>query len=265
MEMYNNKFVMTVIVDGQIQKELANGQVNLPLKTEYIIRLRNKHNRRAICKLYIDGENVSGGGFIIPANSCIDVERPVDVAKKFKFVSLDSEEAHDYGKNGDNIDKIKGTIVADFALEKHWTISSHVTYRYPTVPCYVNHSIQPRYKRLSEGYLDLDSFSENPAKCFETPPLFGSSALKDGATVEGDYSSQRFSSVYFSPEDNWTKIRLFLQGYEPQIKIANAEINNLKMENFSKDEELFRLEKELLELQKLKTKREIEKLKAELA
>jgi hypothetical protein len=37
------------------------------------------------------------------------------------------------------------------------------------------------------------------------------------------------------------------------------------MENFSKDEELFRLEKELLELQKLKTKREIEKLKAELA
>jgi len=42
-------------------------------------------------------------------------------------------------------------------------------------------------------------------------------------------------------------------------------INNLNMENFSKDEELFRLEKELLELQKLKTKREIEKLKAELA
>jgi hypothetical protein len=92
--------------------------------------------------------------------------------------------------------------------------------------------------------------------------------LNDGATVEGSYSSQKFRSTIFDHENNWSTIRLFLQGYEPQVKLRSGEVDNKigsKTESFLKDQELINLEKELLELQKQKTKKEIEKLKLELA
>ena len=111
---------MTIFINGTIAKELANGQINIPFGSEYKIRIRNKHNRRSVCKISIDGENISGEGFVIGANSFVDIERPVDVDRKFKFVSLDSEEAYDHGKNGPNYNKIKGVISADFALEKEY-------------------------------------------------------------------------------------------------------------------------------------------------
>jgi len=59
---YSNKFVMCVLHHGHPLKELANGMVSLPFGAEYALRLRNKNNRRAVVKLFIDGENVSGGG-----------------------------------------------------------------------------------------------------------------------------------------------------------------------------------------------------------
>lgn len=115
---YSNKFVLSVLVNGHIQQELSNGCVPLPFDAEYILRFRNKHNRRAVVKFWIDGENVSGNGYLIEANSHTDIKRHRDVDKSFKFVSLDSEDAIDHGKNGPNEDKIKGTIEARFYLEK---------------------------------------------------------------------------------------------------------------------------------------------------
>lgn len=115
---YSNKFVLCVLLNGKPQEELANGQVKLPFGAEYALRLRNRNNRRAVVKLYIDGENVSGGGYVIPANDYVDIKRHHDVDRAFKFVALNSEDAIDYGKNGPNDDKVKGTIEARFYLEK---------------------------------------------------------------------------------------------------------------------------------------------------
>ena len=115
---YSNKFVMCVLLNGRPQKELANGVVSLPFGTEYALRFRNKNNRRAVVQIYIDGENVSGGGYVVNAHSYVDIKRHHDIDRAFKFVSLDSEDAVDYGKDGPNEDKVKGTIEARFYLEK---------------------------------------------------------------------------------------------------------------------------------------------------
>ena len=115
---FSNSFVVCILVDGKPQKELANGTVKVPFDTEYAVRLRNKNSRRAVAHIYIDGEKVSGGGYIIPAKDHVDIKRHNDKDRAFKFVSLDSEEAVDFGKNGPNPDKVKGTIEVRVHLEK---------------------------------------------------------------------------------------------------------------------------------------------------
>ncbi len=115
---YSNKFVFCVLVNGRPQKELANGQISLPFGVEYALRLRNKNNRRAVVEIWIDGENVSGGGYVVNAHDYVDIKRHHDIDRAFKFVSLDSEDAIEHGKNGPNHDKVKGTIEARFRLEK---------------------------------------------------------------------------------------------------------------------------------------------------
>lgn len=115
---YSNHFVMAVMVNGQARGELANGIVKMPFNTEYTLRFKNKNNRRAVVKIFVDGENVSGGGYVINAKDHIDIKRHHDKDRAFKFVSLDSPEAVEDGKNGPNEDKTKGTIEARFYLEK---------------------------------------------------------------------------------------------------------------------------------------------------
>ena len=319
---YNNRFVVTILSDGNILKELANGSVPIEFNSEYKIRLRNKHSRRAICQLSIDGEDISGGGFIIPANSFIDIERPHNVAKKFKFVDLESEEAYDFGKNGQNYDKVKGTIVANFALEKEVAyVPIRVPYYpdpiwYPYLPkktwypdpigsfpglwcqseqkdC-LNDNLNSSLKLRSQSLNQISSVSSvSSVSCVNpTPPnssratlevreTFDSHNLKDGATVEGSNSNQRFSSVYFNHEEEWTTVKLFLQGFDSEDRLVDPAIcqkinykfkenkkplEDLKLEinKLFKDNELEDLEKQLLELKKLKVKKEIEKLQKEL-
>lgn len=115
---YSNRFVACVLVGDTPQQELANGTVRIPFGTEYAIRLRNKNNRRAVAKIFIDGENVSEGGYIIAAHGHTDIRRHASKDCAFKFVDLDSPEAVDAGKNGPNDNKEKGLIVVHFHLEK---------------------------------------------------------------------------------------------------------------------------------------------------
>jgi hypothetical protein len=83
-------------------------------------------------KFTIDGENVSGNGYIIDANSFVDIRRHWDKDVGFKFVSLDSGEAVDFGKNGPNEDKVKGLIEAKFYLEKEnkWVYTQTVEHHH---------------------------------------------------------------------------------------------------------------------------------------
>jgi hypothetical protein len=114
---YSSRFVACVLIDGKPQKELHNGVVPIPFGCNYSLRFRNKNNRRAVVKFTIDGEDVSGPGYIIQPNSHIDIHRHSNKDAMFKFVELDSPEAVDFGKNGPN-DGTKGVVVARFYLEK---------------------------------------------------------------------------------------------------------------------------------------------------
>jgi zinc-ribbon domain len=121
---YSNRFVACVLLNGTPQKELANGVVPIPLGAEYSLRFRNKHNRRSVVKFTVDGENVSGGGYVVGAHASIDIHRHYDKDAKFKFVSLESPEAVDAGKNGPNDEGEKGVIEAKFYLEKEFNLPS---------------------------------------------------------------------------------------------------------------------------------------------
>ena len=116
---HSSNFVLCLLINGRVQKDRKNGTVELPFGTEYGLRLRNRHkSRRAVAHIYIDGEKVSGPGYIIDVNDFSDIKRHHDKDRAFKFVDLDSEEAYDAGKDGPNEDKEKGTIEVRFHLEK---------------------------------------------------------------------------------------------------------------------------------------------------
>jgi hypothetical protein len=115
---YSNRFVMSLLVNGSIVKELHDGTVAIPFGQPYSIRFRNKHNRRAVVKFTIDGENVSGNGYIIEAHSHIDIHRHHDHDAQFLFASVDSPVAQDQGKNGPNTEGKHGVLEAKFYLEK---------------------------------------------------------------------------------------------------------------------------------------------------
>ena len=224
------KFVLSVLVDGKFQKEFSNGTTNVPFGAEYKLRLRNKNSRRAVAKVFIDGENVSGGGFIVLANQFIEIERPVDGNKKFKFVSLDSAEAIDFGKNGANDDKVKGVVEVRWHLEVEPGFLRNI-YALPRHPWHVH--IPNRFTPSGVGgknVIDpLLSYSINSTAMGVAAPDFSARAkslieknstvpselLQDGCTVEGNVSNDQYHTTHCSYEPEYVTTKVFLQGFNP--------------------------------------------------
>lgn len=124
---FASRFGLHVVVNGHVVKDLANGEVQIPFGTEYAVRLRNRHKERyAVVKLFIDGEEQSKGGFIIPPNSHRDIRNSSFSTKVFKFVDLDGQEALDAGKDQDNPEKQMGVIEARFHLQREEPKVQHV-------------------------------------------------------------------------------------------------------------------------------------------
>jgi len=96
--MYDNGFVVAIRVQDRFVEE-KNGNFVVPFDSEYSIRLKNRNNRKAIARIYIDGEEVNKlGSFILDANSSLDLERFVadlNEGDKFKFVPLSNSKVKD--------------------------------------------------------------------------------------------------------------------------------------------------------------------------
>lgn len=254
---YSNKFVVAILVDGQPVRELANGVVKMPFNKEYAIRLRNKNTRRAVAKIYVDGENVSGGGYVISANSYVDIKRHHDVDRAFKFVDLDSPDAVDFGKNGPNHDKVKGTIEVRFHLERTYytqtpIIEEHHHHHHhhprrrvwPYSPPYTyGASMRCKGKSSSDGdMLGLSGLSFNSADAGPTNMSAGCTTsnysapstegimhaasaapeLRDGCTVEGNLTGQTFYSTSVDYEEDFVALKVFLQGFDAPERVATA-------------------------------------------
>lgn len=266
---YSNKFVMAVLINGRPTQELASGEVQIPFG-EYSLRFRNKHNRRAVVKIFVDGENVSGGGYVIQPHSHVDIKRHHDIDRAFKFVTLDSPDAVDHGKNGPNPDKVKGTIEAHFYLEKN---TPQPIYR-PIVHEHIHHYPRRRSAPHPQPYWVGDN-----------PPVYGSVTcgvqpveistvqnsadldqflnLQEGCTVEGNYTGQQFYTTHLDLEDSYTTLRIFLKGYHknvetvPEIKRTNKDqyLDELEVENE-------KLRRKLAELENEKLKAKIKELES---
>jgi hypothetical protein len=116
---YSERFVMSILVNGRSQPESPDGSITIPFGCEYIIRFKNQHrDRRAVVKLFIDGTEMSKGGYVVPPRSFKDIERNSYSPKRFKFVAPDSRESEAAGKDTINTEGFNGVIEARFYLEK---------------------------------------------------------------------------------------------------------------------------------------------------
>lgn len=295
---------MCLLVNGKPTDALANGSVPLPFGAEYKIRLRNKDKkRRVVAKVFVDGENVAEGGVIVPAGGYVDLDGPVNSHKNFKFVSLDSPDAIDFGKNGPNHDKTKGVIEAHFHFEKEkpqppqvTEVHHHHHHTWPWVrrdpfwygpPTYGSGILRGM---VSKGHYDGSNApiatSYNASLGIEEQSLNACSVapqgLSDGCTVEGSHTSQSFGTAYVDIEEAATVLKMFLQGYEElkvlptfakpsAAEIANAPAGSRKKREKAEsapepttDAELDALRQKRLDLEKALEKKRIAELEAEL-
>jgi hypothetical protein len=243
---YSNKFVLSVLANGQVLKEKANGEVALPFDTEFQLRLRNKNSRRAVCRIEIDGEPVTQGGLIVPAHSYRDLDCSTITLKKFKFVCLQSVEAQDHGKDQTNADNLMGVISARWHLEKERpkpAVEHHHHHHYPYQPwvspwrTYSNHlsdsatsgceSVGVTWDAHAGPKMNIatgvrgSSCGMMAASADMAVPLLAAAPdqpLQEGATVESGQSDMRFGKMNLDVEDNYVELRVFLKGYHVQAQ-----------------------------------------------
>ncbi len=269
---YSQKFVLSILVNGQPQKELGNGTVKIPFG-EYAVRMRNKNSRRAVAQIYIDGENVSGAGYIIPANDAIDIKRWSEVDKAFKFVPLDSGEAVDFGKNGPNDDKIKGVVEVRFFLEKETPKIEHHYHHY-------HHNYYDRYKRSPMPYIpnepiwmagggtyNCDTTSSKSLRCNVNTPESAALSMNfmppvnDGCTVQGSSTNQSFTSKHIDIENDYVSLKVFLQGFEQKKPVEVVRQTNHQRQLTTLEQENEELRRKIAELENEKLKKQLESLK----
>ncbi len=226
---YSAGFVVNVIVDGKMQEVSKDGIISVKFGSEYVIRLQNKNNRRAVAKVFIDDINQCGAGVVIPAYSYADLERPLDKEFRFKFVSTDSGQAADAGKSK-NYNGEKGVLRFEFKLEKEYKpYIPPINYNHPYrdeyskggfEPFFFNNNVRGKERVDNNTHKTSCSFDESTACDFEPeerevktcggilskgirsrgyePPKQG----RDGCTVSGDKSNQKFTSVTIDLEDS---------------------------------------------------------------
>ena len=96
-------------------KDDINGYVNISNGTEYSINLSNTKAARCIAEVEIDGKNV--GDFVLGAFESIDIERPVNEARKFIALTKGSSEFNDAELNQVSREEL-GLIKVTFRPEK---------------------------------------------------------------------------------------------------------------------------------------------------
>jgi hypothetical protein len=147
--------------------------------TAYNIRMENNHNTRCDAEVNIDNEHV--GTWRIEPNSTINVDRPVNIDKKFTFVEENGELFNRAGARQKNEN---GLIKIVFKPEQK-TYSMEVTNSYGSGEFLGRaRAKQTNGNFDSEEYKPLDLLSTNTKG-------FGSN-YKQGATILGEQSNQRF-------------------------------------------------------------------------
>ena len=241
--MYKNGFVAAIKINDKFVEEQGDGTCVVPFDSEYAIRLKNRNSRKALAKVYIDGEDVSPNSkFILDVNSTLDLERFVkdlDKGDKFKFVPLSDGRVADKNnfENGcievhfQLVAPVVKPIVIDHITEHHhhhhddWDRYPWYPYkpwRHPywhDGPYYVSNAGDA----IGGGtFTACNTNSDVTLNCNNEPVSLnycsskGMSAglpVEKGATIKGSESRQKFSYSYVGElEQTETIIKLQLVG-----------------------------------------------------
>jgi hypothetical protein len=110
--MHQNKLVFAIKSNGKVLREHGD-TIYIPFSSEYSLYVKNLNSVRCQFDIQIDGESISTGGFIVNANSEIEIERFVNngnlnVGNKFKFIErIASIEKHRGIKAEDGLIRIE--------------------------------------------------------------------------------------------------------------------------------------------------------------
>ena len=251
--MYQNGFVVAVKINGKTVEEKDNGII-IPFNSEYSLMLKNRNDRKAVARIYIDGKEVTEKGrLIIEANSSINVERFIDnteVGKKFKFVKLSDNRVSDKG------DSEKGFIEVRFQLVKPVlnNFIVHEEHVYKTVPHFLENLpyIKPIYVDFPIGTVTFGNSNLGNANMFPTltssvntasfgnfscdtsaPTVYKSSEARiednklieeKGATIKGSNSSQKFCYSYVGELESTETVMRFQISGSSDDKLKNEYI-----------------------------------------
>lgn len=247
--MYQNGLVVTIKINGKTVEE-KDCKVVIPFNSEYSLMLKNRNDRKAVARIYIDGEEVTKkGSLIIDANGSINVERfidDMDRGKKFKFVPISDSRVDDKGDSEKGFVEVRFQLVKpvlnNFIIHEEHIHHKHHHYDYDWYFCkpyYVDH-ITP---------FDVPVYGSPHIYCNSSPTIskgFGGSTMTSnitsdvtsnvrdeafiqdnhlieerGATIKGSNSSQKFCYSYVGElEAQETVIRFQLIGSR-DLRIIN--------------------------------------------
>jgi len=116
--MYNEKLAVAIKSAGKVLREFKD-TIYVPFGAEYSIFIKNLDTVRAVAQVSIDGQSVdeSGEGFVIDANSSLDLERflkgNMNKGNRFKFIERTGKIEDHRG-----IEVEDGLIRVEFQFEK---------------------------------------------------------------------------------------------------------------------------------------------------
>lgn len=220
MSHFSGGYAIAIVQNGNVVETRQDGRVAVPFGSDYVIRLINRNGKRAVARVSIDGQQVTGSGIVVNGYGSVDLERPTDKAVTFRFASTESRAAEDHGKAGPDVHGDKGLIQVEWRPEKVY--EKHATGYYGAFsekrlndsslrrntrsgPCGQSlgfdsdESYTPRSMNAALGSMSFGPGRQQPTSGGIKLPDSSRSTpeLQSGVTVEGGYSSQSFRTVHF--------------------------------------------------------------------
>jgi diadenosine tetraphosphatase ApaH/serine/threonine PP2A family protein phosphatase len=221
--------VAVVKVGGRVLRE-QGGVVRLPFGSDYSLSFKNLDARRAVIRVEIDGQLVSGGGLVLNGGASVDLDGFMDgwcVRHRFRFIRK-TQEVREH--RGDRLDD--GMVRVVFQFEEPWThhYISHVPklwepYPFPWPPSSVG---------VPLVHYECTCSADQGKSC-----LFSQPAPDEGITVRGEDARQHFSPTWVGTLGPEQVIVLQLRGAVTRYRMVDFPHTEFSGEDVQRDGERF--------------------------
>lgn len=220
--MYHNKLAVAIKSNGKVLREKGE-TVYLPFGTEYSIFIKNLNNARVRLSITIDGQDVTGGGLIVNANSDCELKRSISngnmhSGNAFKFIEMTDAISQHRGERVDD-----GIIRIQYQFEQPtpvYTIS-------PPTDTWLTRRITTSDKQYSPSAGQCGTYGladTNSVTLSNTANISATSA--SGITVPGQVIDQQFTTVNnFKPAKEEYVIVLQLRGQTEQGTVVKKTVD----------------------------------------